>query len=48
MAVFLGAIKKNKGKVKISFINEDGYKRIKYITPEVLAQISKMMNITIE
>jgi hypothetical protein len=35
------------GKIKISFINVDGFEVIRYVTPLELSIISKVINITI-
>ena len=49
MAVLLGAIKKSKkGKIRISFIDSNGYKVFRYATPTELKVISKVINYTIE
>ena len=50
--ILIGAVKaKSKSKsnkIKISFINELGYKKIKYVTPEQLKLLSRVIDITIE
>jgi hypothetical protein len=51
MAVLLGSVKKKRnkeGKIKISYIDSDGYKRYSYATPLELKIISRVINYTIE
>jgi len=50
MAILLGGIKRktNKGKIRISYIDSDGYKRFSYVTPLELKVMSRVINYTIE
>jgi hypothetical protein len=48
MAVLLGAVKGRKGKVRISFIDSNGYKVFRYVTPLELKVMAKVINYTIE
>lgn len=51
MAVFIGATKGRKrkdGKIKISFIDSNGYKIYRYVTREELRLISRIIDVTIE
>lgn len=49
MATTKKAVKKTTSKkIKISFTNSEGYKKVSYVTPEELKLISKVIDITIE
>jgi hypothetical protein len=52
MAVFIGATKgksrRKNGKIKISYLDTNGYKVYSYVTPEELKLLVRVIDLTIE
>lgn len=48
MSIFLGAVKGKKGKVKISFLDSNGYKIYRNVTPAELKIMARVIDYTIE
>jgi len=48
MAVLLGAINKTKNKIRISYLDSNGYKVYKYVTPLQLKILVPIIDFTIE
>lgn len=48
MSVFLGAIKKNKKKIRISYLDSNGYRVYKNVTNEQLKLLVPIIDFTIE